>query len=338
MSKGPSLDAQRLMSGFRAFQMVVAACRLRLPDLLADGPRAADELAAETGTLPGPLHRLLRGLAVWRVLVEMPDGKFASTSVSDTFRSDQPGLRNMTIMLSEEGYQAWGDLMFSLRTGKSAFEHLYGKSHFERLGEDPELAAHFNAAMIEFSSRVAGTFAAGYDFAGARSVVDVGGGNGAVLTAVLQAHDGMRGILFDLAQGLAGADEKLAAAGVADRVTLQEGSFFEDVPSGADVYLLKSIVHDWDDERALVILQTCARAMQSTSRLVLLERKLPERIENPEDAFTTVMGDVHMMVVLGGKERTSNQYRELLSHAGLRMTREIPIESDITAFEAVLAG
>lgn len=338
MAEGPSIDAQRLMSGFRAYQMIVAACRLRLPDLVADGPKAADVLAVETGTLPGPLHRLLRGLAVWRVLVEMPDGKFGPTSLSDTFRSDKPGLRNMTIMLSEEGYQAWGDLMFSLRTGKSAFEHMYGKSHFDRLGEDPELAAHFNAAMVEFSGRIAGAFAAAYDFTGVRTVVDVGGGNGAVLMGVLQAHDGMRGILYDLAQGLAGADEKLAAAGVADRVTLHAGSFFDAVPPGADMYLLKSIVHDWDDERAGTILQTCARAMLSTSRLVLLERKLPERIESPEDAFTTVMGDLHMMVVLGGKERTADQYRKLLSEAGLRMTREIPIESDITAFEAVLAG
>jgi hypothetical protein len=317
--------------------MIVAACRLRLPDLVADGPKDADELAAETDTLADPMYRLLRGLAVWRVLEEMPDGKFGPTSLSDTFRSDRPGLRNMTIMLSEEGYQAWGDLMFSLRTGKSAFENMYGKSHFERLGENPELAAHFNAAMVEFSSRVSGSFAAVYDFTGVQTVVDVGGGNGAVLMAVLQAHAGTRGILFDLAQGLAGAEEKFATAGVADRVTLQEGSFFEAVPPGADLYLLKSIVHDWDDERALAILLNCARAMHPASRLVLLERRMPERIENPEDAFTTVMGDLHMMVVLGGKERTAPQYRELLSRAGLRLTREIPIESDITAFEAVPA-
>jgi len=338
MSKGPSLEAQRLVSGFRAYQMIVAACRLRIPDLVADAPRSAEELAAETGTLSAPLHRMLRGLAVWRVLEEMPDGKFGSTSLSDTFRSDKPGLRNMTIMLSEEGYQAWGDLMFSLRTGKSAYVHMYGKSHFDRIGENPELAEHFNAAMVEFSSRVAGTFAAVYDFTGARTVVDVGGGNGAVLMAVLQAHAGMHGILFDLAQGLVGADEKLAAGGVAERVTLQEGSFFEAVPPGADVYMLKSIVHDWDDERALAILQACARAMHPTSRLVLLERKLPERIENPDEAFTTVMGDVHMMVVLGGKERTADEYRDLLAQAGLRLTSMTPIESDISAFEAVVAG
>ena len=156
--------------------------------------------------------------------------------------------------------------------------------------------------------------------------------------AVLQAHAAMRGILFDLAQGLAGAAEKLASGGVGDRVTLQEGSFFEAVPPGADIYLLKSIVHDWDDERAQAILQNCARAMHPSSRMVILERKLPDRIESPEDAFTTVMGDVHMMVVLGGKERTTNQYRDLLAQAGLRMTGEIPIEGDITAFEAVIAG
>jgi hypothetical protein len=148
----------------------------------------------------------------------------------------------------------------------------------------------------------------------------------------------MRGILFDLAQGLAGAAEKLASGGVADRVTLQEGSFFEAVPPGADLYMLKSIVHDWDDEKALAILQTCARAMHPTSRLVLLERELPARIENPDDAFTAVMGDVHMMVVLGGKERTADEYQELLARAGLRMIRVTKIESDISAFEAVVAG
>jgi hypothetical protein len=338
MSKGPSLEAQRLMSGFRAYQMVVAACRLQIPDLVAHGPRSAEDLATETGTLPGPLLRVLRGLAVWKVLVETPDGKFGSTSLSDTFRSDRPGLRNMTIMLSEEGYQAWGDLMFTLRTGKSAFEHMYGKSHFDRLGENPELAVHFNAAMVEFSSRVAGAFAAAYDFTRASAVVDVGGGNGAVLMAVLQAHPATRGILFDLAQGLVGAEDKLAAGGVAERVTLQEGSFFEAVPSGADIYILKSVIHDWDDERALAILQTCALAMRPTSRLVLLERALPERIESPDEAFTTVMGDVHMMVVLGGRERTADQYRDLLAQAGLRMTSVIPIEADISAFEAVVAG
>jgi hypothetical protein len=310
---------------------------LKLPDLVADEPKTVEELAASTGILAHTLRRLLRGLEVWGVLVETPDGRFAATQLSDQFRSDRPGLRNLTIMLSEEGYEAWADLMYTLSTGKPAYEHLYGKSHFERIGENREMSMHFNAAMVEGSTRVAGAFAAAYDFKDVRTVVDVGGGNGAVLIAVLQANPEMQGVLLDLAQGLAGADEKLAAAGVAERVTLQEGSFFEGVPTGADLYLLKWIVHDWDDDRALAILENCRRAMHPQARLVLLERKLPERIENADEALAVVMGDLQMMVVLGGKERTTNEYRDLLAQAGLRMNREIPLEPGFAAIEAVAA-
>jgi hypothetical protein len=334
----PSLDAWRLVNGFRSYQMVVAACRLRIPDLVVAAPQTADALAAATGTHAPSLRRMLRGLTALSFFKELPDARFASTALSDTFRSDKPGLRDLTIMLDEEGYEAWGELMYTLRTGKPAYEHLYGKSHFDLLGENPEKAAHFNAAMVEMSTRTAQAFVAAYDFGGARTVVDVGGGNGALLLGVLRAHPQMQGILFDLAQGLAGAEEKLVAAGVADRVTIQEGSFFETVPSGGDLYLLKSIVHDWDDERALAVLQSCRRAMNVEARLILLERKLPERIQNPDDAWLAVMGDMHMMVVLGGKERTTNEYRELLARAGLTMTREIPTKSDFAAIEAVVAG
>jgi len=331
----PSIEAQRLVSGFRAYMMMVVACRLKLPDLLSTGPKTADELAASTETHAPSMQRLLRGLVVWEVLAEMPDGRFASTPLSDQFRSDRPGLRSLTIMLSEEGYQAWGELMYTLRTGKPAYDHLYGKSHFARLGEEPEMSANFNAAMVEISARVAQAFIKAFDFAGVTTVVDVGGGNGGMLLAVLQAHPEMRGILFDLAQGLAGAREKLAAAGVAGRVTLHEGSFFEAIPSGGDLYLLKQIIHDWDDERALAVLQTCRRAMSDRARLVLLERRFPERVENADEMLTTVMGDLQMMVVLGGKERTDNEYRELMARAGLRLTRVVPTETEFAAFEAV---
>lgn len=334
----PSIEAQRLVSGFRVFQMVVAACRLQLPDLVAEGPKTADELAASTETHAPSLHRMLRGLAAWSFFDELADGRFAPTPLSDTFRSDKPGLRNIAINQSNEAYKAWGDLMYTLLTGKPAFEHVFGKNRWDQLGEDLEAAANFNAAMVELSSRVAQSFAAAYDLGGARTVVDVGGGTGALLIAVLQAHPEVRGILFDLAQGLAGADEKLAGAGVADRVTLHEGSFFETVPSGSDVYLLKSIIHDWDDERAIAILQTCRRAMNGEARLVILERELAGRIEDPSEALPSVMSDLNMMVMLGGKERTPDEYRDLLERAGLRMTRLIPTESEFAAIEAVVAG
>lgn len=333
-----SIEAQRLVNGFRVFQLVVAACKLQIPDLVATGPKTADDLATSTGTHSEALLRMLRGLASWSFFEEQADGRFAATQLSDSFRTDKPGLRNMTIMLSEEAYQAWGDLMYTLRTGKPAYEHVFGKSRFEHLAEDPEASGRFNAAMVEYSTRVGKGFVAAYDFGGARTVVDVGGGNGALLIGVLQAHPEVRGILFDLAQGLAGAQEKLEEAGVADRVALHEGSFFEGVPSGADLYLLKSIIHDWDDERSLAILQTCRRAMNAEAKLVLLERKLPERVENPDQDLPALMSDLNMMVVLGGKERTTSEYRDLLAKAGLRMTRLISTDSDFCAIEAVVAG
>ena len=332
------IEAQRLVNGFRVFQMVVAACKLQIPDLVATGPKTADDLATSTGTHSEALLRMLRGLASWNFFEERADGRFAATQLSDSFRTDKPGLRNMTIMLSEEAYQAWGDLMYTLRTGKPAYEHVFGKSRFEHLAEDPEASGHFNAAMVEYSTRVGKGFVAAYDFGGARTVVDVGGGNGALLIGVLQAHPEARGILFDLAQGLAGAQEKLEEAGVADRVVLHEGSFFEGVPSGADLYLLKSIIHDWDDERSLAILQTCRRAMNAEAKLVLVERKLPGRVENPDQDLPALMSDLNMMVVLGGKERTTSEYRDLLAKAGLSMTRLISTDSDFCAIEAVVAG
>lgn len=333
-----SIEAERLVNGFRAFQMVAAACRLRLPDLLAAGPKTADELAAHTGTHSSSLHRMLRALSAWGVFAETPDGRFAPTALSDQFRSDKPGFRNDAIMLSEDVYRAWGDLLFTVRTGTPAFEHVFGKRRFEKLAEDPEAAAKFNAAMVERSSRVAAAFIAAYEFGGARIVVDVGGGNGGLLVPVLQAQPGIRGILFDLAQGLAGAHERMVAAGVADRVTLQEGSFFEAVPSGGDIYVLKNIVHDWDDERSLVILRRCRQAMNATAKVVLLERVMPARVVNADDALSALMADLQMMVVLGGRERSTDEYRDLLDQAGLRVTRVVPTDSGYAAIEAVVTG
>jgi hypothetical protein len=327
--------AQRLVSGFRGYQILVAACRFKLPDLLAAGPKTADELAAATGTHAPSMRRLLRGLAAWELVVEKGDGRFAATAVSEMFRADKPGLRNIAVMLSEEGYTVWGELPAVVRTGKPAYESVYGKPRWEMLAENPEAAAQFNAAMVETSKRAGAALIATYDFSSTRTVVDVGGGNGALLAAVLKANRGARGMLVDLAAGLAGAGDVMKEAGVDDRVTLVEGSFFESVPVGADLYMLKSIAHDWDDERALNILRVCRRAMTETSKLVLVERDLPEHIDDPSAALPTVMSDLQMMVVLGGRERTPREYAQVLEAAGLRMTRKIPLGSDFAAFEAV---
>ena len=330
-------EAVRLLNGFRGYQLVAAACQLNLPDLVAADPKDAAELAAVTGMHPPSLKRALRGLVAWGFFTEDAEGRFAATAVSDMFRSDRPGLRNITLMLSTEGYRTWGDLMYVLRTGQPAFEHIYGRSRWEQLADDPEDSARFNAAMVELTTRVAQAFVAAYDFTGVGTVVDVAGGNGALLAQVLQSNADMDGILFDLPAGLAGAVERIDAAGLTGRVRLMEGSFFESVPSGADLYMLKSIIHDWDDAHARKILETCRKAMRGEARLVLVERLVPERIADDEDALPTFMSDLHMMVALGGRERTTSEYSELFDAAGLRLTREIPMASDFHAIEAVRA-
>src|SRR5690242_11034509 len=298
VAERPPDAAVRMFNGFRGFQLAVAACRLNLPDLVAAEPADAAALAARTGVHAGALGRVLRGLVAWGFFTEEPDGRYGPTPISDAFRSDRPGLRNMTLVLSDEGYRAWGDLLYTIKTGEPAFEHVYGVSRWQKLADDPEGAAIFNAGMVEISTRVAQAFIAGYDFSGVRTVVDVAGGNGALLAAILQANPAARGILFDLPAGLAGAAERMSAAGLDGRVTLVEGSFFEAVPQAGDLYLLKSIVHDWDDERAAAILTRCRAAMAEPARLVLIERHMPDQVT--ADDLGTVMSDLHMMVVLGG--------------------------------------
>jgi len=317
-------EARRLVQGFREYQVIVAACKLKIPDLLAAGPATADELAAATQTREPSMRRFLRGLVAIGAVAEQSGDRFAATEVLDFFRSDKPGLRNMALMLSEEAYRTWGHLTYSLRTGTPAFEHVFGKPRWEALAGDPEAAATFNAAMIEMTSRIAVDFVAAYDFTGVRTVADIGGGNGALITAVLEAHPEMRGVLFDLSQGLAGARDLIDARGVGDRIELVEGSFFESVPRGADLYLLKSIIHDWDDERAEEILRTSRGGMTAASRIVVIERLLPARNEASVAALEAVMSDLNMMVVLGGRERTPDEYGALFAKTGLQMTRWLP--------------
>ena len=330
----PIDQARRLVFGYRAFQLVVAACELKIPDLLAAGPRTAEELAEVTRTHAPSLRAMLRGLAAWNVLVDQGDGTFAATQVSDCFRSDVPGLRNLALMLDEDGYAAWSNALHTVRTGGSAFVDMFGMRTWEKLAQDPVATARFNAAMAENSRRSASAFVAAYDLAGVHSVVDVGGGSGALLAAVLGAAPGTRGVLFDLPQGLVSARATLEEAGVLPRVTLVEGSFFESVPTGGDLYLLKWIIHDWSDDEALVILANCRQSMSSTARLVVLERSLPQHVDDSPASLDATMADLHMRVVLGGQERTSDEYRDLLTRAGLRLTRVVPTASNLAIYEA----
>ena len=338
MAENSPSEAYRLVQGFRVYQLLAAACELAIPDLLAGGSRSVHDLATLTDTHEPSLRRFLRGLAMWGVVQQLPDDAYGPTPLADNFRSDRPGFRNMTINLASEGYQAWGRLLYSVQTGEPAFDHMFGKSRWAALAEDPIAAARFNAHMVEQTGRVASGFVANYDFTDVSTAIDVAGGNGALLAAVLEAKPDIRGVLFDLPAGLAGARDRFDHLGLADRLTVVEGSFFESIPADGDLYMLKSIVHDWDDERARAILKTCRAAMKPSARLVLIERILPERIDGTsQQGLDAVMLDLHMMVVLGGRERTSDEYRDLLASAGLRMTGTGPAGDGFGTFEAAPA-
>jgi hypothetical protein len=330
--------AWQLVSGFRYTQMVRAVTELRIPDLIASGPRTADDLAVSSETKVEPLRRVLRCLAAMGVFVETEDGRFGPTPVSECFR-DMPGsLRGNALMLPTESYVAFGDIMHTLKTGKPAFEHVFGMSRWEQLAQEPEKAVLFNTAMQSGTEQVRDSVASAYDFADVRTVIDVGGGLGTLIAGLLKAHPHLHGTVFDLDAGVAEADAYLKQQGVRDRCDIAIGSFFENVPAGHDVYLLKSVIHDWSDEKAAMILATCRKAMGPSSRVVLVEQIVPAKAEQSPESRRVFMDDVQMLVMLNGLERTEDEFRTLLHGAGLGLTRSIPTRSRFHLIEAVPEG
>ena len=329
--------AFQLVSGFRSTQMVRAVLELKIPDLVAAAPRTSDDLAASTGVQAEPLRRVLRCLVSVGVFTETEDSRFGATPVSECLR-DQPGsLRGMALMLPTDSYVAFGDLMHTLKTGEPAFEHTFQMSRWEQLAHDPEKAAQFNAAMQSRTEQIRDGVASAYDFSALRSIIDVGGGRGTLIVGLLKAYPVCRGTVFDLAAGLAETDSYLKEQGVRDRCEIVSGSFFESIPPGHDAYVLKNIVHDWNDEKAAVILASCRKAMGPNARLILVEHIIPARAEESADSRRNFMDDIQMMVMLGGKERTKEEYSTLMRGAGLRLTRVLPTDSIFQLIEGVPA-
>jgi len=320
--------AFELIGGFRASSLVRTAALLPVPDALAEGPASAGELAAKTGALADPLGRVLRGLATVGVVEELPDHRFRLTAVGDCLR-DRPGsLRALAIMQPAESQAAFMHLEHTLQTGEPAYARAHGVSRWDHLAAEPDLSRAFNDAMVGWSQRVAPVLARSFDFDAARVVVDVGGGAGALLSGILAAHPHCEGVDFDLPAGLRDARPLLEAAGIWDRCRLVEGSFFEAVPAGGDVYLLKQILHDWSDADCIRILERCRDVVDKKARLLVVERLLPD-IATPAD-LRVVMGDLQMMVVLGGRERTVEQYRQLLSMTRFSLNDVTPLIEDFS--------
>lgn len=329
--------AFQLVSGFRSTQMVRAVSELKIPDLVAAGPRSAQDLAASTGVQAEPLRRILRCLVAVGVFAETEDGSFGPTPVSDCFRSQPGSLRGAALMLPNESYEAFGQLMHTMRTGQPAFEHVFGMARWEQLAQDPEGSAIFNAAMQSGTERMSAAVVSAYDFAGLQSIVDVGGGRGTLIAALLKTNPHLRGTVLDLPAGLAETAAYLKEQAVDGRCQVAVGNFFESVPPGHDAYMLKQIVHDWNDEKATAILTTCRKAMGTGSRLIVLERIMPARAEESAASRLVFMADLQMLVMLGGRERTVDEFGALFKGAGLRLTRVIPTDSVFHLIEGVPA-
>jgi orsellinic acid C2-O-methyltransferase len=328
---------QQLVFGFFPSQVLYVAARLRIPDLVAGAPKSREQLADETATHAPSLYRLLRALAYLGILEETEPGRFGLTDLGQLLRSDVPDSMWATTQLfcGEGVWQAWGDLMAAVQTGKPGFERGIGSEPFTHFADEPEASANFNRAMSEGTRREAPGVIESYDFSQFHTLVDVGGGDGTLLAAILAATPSLEGVLFDIESGLAEANARLVEAGVGDRCRVVAGDFFESVPERADAYIMKSVIHDWDDERCVKILENCRQAMGAGGKVLILEPLLPPTVKPSFALLGVVMSDLNMLVNTGGRERTEDEFASLLRSAGLELTgvSRVPKPSTMSVIE-----
>jgi O-methyltransferase domain len=328
----------RMVTGYYVSRAIHVAARLGIADLLAEGARGHDELARATSTHPDSLRRVLRLLAGAGVFTEEEDGKFALTPIGACLRSGVPGsMRAATLLFGGITQQAWGDLLHSVETGEPAFRRVFGMDSFDYLAEHPDEAANFDAAMAGFTKRIATGVAEAYDFSPFHRIVDIGGGNGLLLAGILTAYPALAGIIFDLPHVAARAEEQIRELDLADRCEIVGGDFFKEVPSGGDAYLLKHVIHDWNDDRATEILRNCRRAMGAEATLLIVEGVYPSRIDQSEESRGAAANDVNMLVCTGGRQRSEAEFRGLFDAAGFRLMRIVPTQAPVKVIEGVCA-
>ncbi|WP_435126882.1 methyltransferase [Actinacidiphila sp. bgisy144] len=303
-------------------QAVSAAAELGVADALAAGPRTVEEVAEEVGAHAPTLYRLLRACADIELFEERPDRVFALTELGDALRTDSPvSLRDFAVWTGLPAERdTWTRLADSVRTGAPVFERVHGTSVWDHIRDRPDVLGVFDRAMTQTSRQIIGSIVAAYDFGGLRTLVDVGGGRGALLSAVLAANPGLRGVLYDQPEVVAESGPVFKEAGVAERATAQGGSFFDAVPPGGDAYLLSNIIHDWDDEPSVRILSKVRAVLPADGRVLLVEAVLP----TDRPALNVKLMDLDMLVLCGGRQRTEAEFAALLAGAGLRLTRIVP--------------
>ncbi len=327
----PHAQLDRMITGYWISQAIYAAAKFGIADLVKQGPISVEELAEKTSTNPDALYRLLRALASVGIFAEGPPHQFSLTPLAEPLQANVPhSKRALALMTGDEQFQAWTEVVYSIQTGKKAFDKVFGKPIFDYLGEHLDKAQVFDAAMVGIHGRESAAVQKAYDFSGINLIVDIGGGNGSQLITFLQAHPTMRGILFDLPHVIERAKATIAAAGLTDRCELVAGSFFESVPAGADAYFMRHIIHDWEDEKSLTILRNCHRAMPAHGRLLVVESVIPPGNE----PFAGKFLDLVMLLIPGGKERTEEEYRTLFAQVGFELSKIVPTGSEVSVIEA----
>ena len=322
----------QFITGFWTSRAVHVAAKLGIADLLQSGPKNVQELAAATGTHAPSLYRIMRALTSAGVFKKANDDRFALTPLSETLVTDAPGSVRAFIIseLGQEHYPAWGNLLHSVKTGEVAFDNFFGMDVWKYFTQNPADAAVFNDSMSGMTAAANDAIMSVYDFSQFNKVIDIGGGHGGLITTILQKNPQTKGVLFDAPSVVEGARAKLESAGLTDRCETVGGDFFQAVPAGGDAYVMKWIIHDWEDEKAIRILKNCRQHMQPNSRLIIVDCVVPE---NDEPDFSKTF-DLNMMVMTGGKERTAAEFRELRAAAGFKLLRTIPTDVPTSIVEA----
>jgi SAM-dependent methyltransferase len=330
----PPIALFRLVTGYYVSRSIHVVAKLGIADLLNQGPMNSEELATAAGVHGPSLRRVMRLLVSSGVFAEDDESKFKLTPIGECLRAGAPNSMHATALLfGGMAQEAWRDLLHSVRTGEPAFQRVFGLDTFAYMTKHPEEAANFDRAMGSFTSQIGAAVASVYSFSQFHTVVDVGGGTGALLAAILRTDQRVRGILFEQPEVADRARAEIRKLGLDHRCDVRSGNFFQEVPTGGDCYVLKHVVHDWDDERAIEILRSCHRAMHTEARLLILEGIYPPSIDKSDASIGATSNDVNMLVCTGGRQRTEAEFRALLDASNFRLTTVTPTPARISVIE-----
>jgi len=329
----PPVQMMQMITGFWTSCCIYTAAKLNIADLLKDKPQTADQLAESTHSHAASLYRVLRGLSSVGVFKENEQRQFELTPLGNTLQTDTPGsMKAMAIAQLGDHFNAWGNLVYSIKTGRIAFDNIEGMSVWKYYEMNPDEGVNFMKAMTGLTGAVIQHVLPVYDFSGFKTIVDVGGGNGALLMAVLDKAPQAKGIVFDEEYVVEETKKTIQQKGYDNRCETAAGSFFEFIPANADAYLMKMVLHDWNDEQCLQILNNCNKAMRPGSKLLVLDAVIPEGNEPHPGKFM----DINMLAMTGGRERTEKEFATLFAQAGLKLLKVIPTHSPMFSIVEVV--